>query len=265
MKITIIGTGNIGSAVAIGLSKSNIIKAEEITCSDLKQENLDKILSIESRFKTTVNACDAIKDADIIIIAVKPWMVEKSINQIKEHLNPAKQMVLSFAAGIDFTKMNRYFEIDGSNDKTPALFRVTPNIAIEVRSSLTFIASYKATKEQEDCVINVFNQLGSAILIEEGLMAAGTALASCGIAFALRYIRAATEGGVEMGFYPEQARQIVVQTVKGAVDLLNAHNTNPETEIDRVTTPGGITIRGLNKMEEEGFSSAIIKGLKASR
>ncbi|MEF9932141.1 MAG: pyrroline-5-carboxylate reductase dimerization domain-containing protein [Bacteroidales bacterium] len=265
MKITIIGTGNIGSAVAIGLSKSNITTAEDITCSDLKQENLDKILAVEKRLKTTVNACDAIHDADIIIIAVKPWMVEKSINQIKEHLNPAKQIIISFAAGIDFIKMSRYFEINGSNEKTPALFRVTPNIAIEVQSSLTFISSFKATAQQEEMVISVFNQLGSAILIDEGLMAAGTALASCGIAFALRYIRAATEGGVEMGFYPEQARKIVVQTVKGAVDLLNAHNTNPETEIDRVTTPGGITIRGLNKMEEEGFSSAIIKGLKASR
>ena len=109
------------------------------------------------------------------------------------------------------------------------------------------------------------SDLGSAMLIDEQLMSAGTALASSGIAYAMRYIRAATEGGVELGFYPDQAKEIVLNTVKGAVDLLLANKTNPETEIDKVTTPGGLTIKGLNKMEEEGFTPAVIKGLKATR
>ena len=96
-------------------------------------------------------------------------------------------------------------------------------------------------------------------------MAAGRALASSGIAFALRYMRAATEGGVELGFYPKQAQEIVVHTVKGAVDLLLENKSNPEMEIDKVTTPGGITIKGLNEMELSGFTSAVIRGLKASK
>lgn len=118
---------------------------------------------------------------------------------------------------------------------------------------MTFVASCNATPEQEKVVVDIFNQLGMAMLIKEELMMAGTALASSGIAFALRYIRAASEGGVELGFYPDQAKEIVLKTVKGAVDLLLTHGSNPETEIDKVTTPGGITIRGLNKRKKRAL------------
>ena len=130
---------------------------------------------------------------------------------------------------------------------------------------MTFVSSCNATHEQEELVVNLFNELGSAMLIEENLMTAGTALASSGIAFAMRYIRASSEGGVELGFYPDQAKEIVLKTVKGAVDLLLANKSNPETEIDKVTTPGGITIRGLNEMELAGFTPSVIRGLKASK
>ena len=140
-----------------------------------------------------------------------------------------------------------------------------PNTAIEVLSSMTFVSAHNATKEQCDLIVNIFNELGNAMLVEERLMGAGTALASSGIAFALRYIRAAIEGGVELGFYPKQAQEIVVHTVKGATDLLLENKSNPEMEIDKVTTPGGITIKGLNEMEMSGFTSSVIKGLKASK
>ena len=136
-----------------------------------------------------------------------------------------------------------------------------PNTAIEVLSSMTFVSAHNATPEQSDLIINIFNELGNAMLVEERLMGAGTALASSGIAFALRYIRAA----IELGFYPKQAQEIVVHTVKGATDLLLENKSNPEMEIDKVTTPGGITIKGLNEMELSGFTSSVIRGLKASK
>ncbi|MFA7115658.1 MAG: pyrroline-5-carboxylate reductase [Bacteroidales bacterium] len=263
MKITIIGTGNIGSAIATGLVKSRFEKSSNITCADLLENNLNKIKKICRNINTTTDSTQNIEKADIIVIAVKPWIMEKAINQIKSKLNK-NQIIVSVVAGTEFKTIKKYLEIDGSNENSPSLFRIVPNIAIEVRSSLTFVCSDNATEEQEKLIISIFNKLGGALLIDEAHMAAGTALASCGIAFALRYIRAAIEGGVEMGFYPKQTQKIVTLTVKGAVDLLMAHQTNPEEEIDKVTTPGGITIKGLNKMEEEGFSSAVIKGLKAS-
>jgi pyrroline-5-carboxylate reductase len=266
MKVTVIGVGNIGGAIARGLAKGTILKASDITCTDLVQENLDKMTQSNRDFVISTNNIEAVKEANIIIIAVKPWRVESVINEIKYSLKYDKQIIVSIAAGIPFDRLNEFLDKESNLEYgTPSVFRVIPNTAIEVCSSMTFVSSCNASDEQEDLIVNLFNELGSAMLIEEQLMTAGTALASSGIAFAMRYIRASTEGGVELGFYPNQAKEIVLKTVKGAVDLLIANQSNPETEIDKVTTPGGITIKGLNEMELSGFTSSVIRGLKASK
>lgn len=268
MRITVIGVGNIGSAIVKGLINGNITDPKDIICTDLMQDNLKKINDFCSEICTNMpNNIEATKDSDIIIIAVKPWRVEQTINEIKEYLDYNKQIVVSIAAGIDFTELSSFFKRvkKEGNRTSPTLYRVMPNIAIEVQSSMTMLSAYQSTNEQDKSIVSIFNSMGSAMLIDEQLMTAGTALASSGIAFALRYIRAASEGGVELGFYPDQAKEIVINTVKGAVNLLLSNGTNPESEIDRVTTPGGLTIRGLNKMEEEGFTPSIIKGLKATK
>ena len=139
-----------------------------------------------------------------------------------------------------------------------------PNTAIAVKESVNFVASENASPVQIEIINNLFNELGLTITIEERLMTACTALSSCGIAYAFRYIRAAIEGAVELGIYPEMAKNVILQTLTGAVTLLETNGSHPEVEIDRVTTPGGITIKGLNAMEEAGFTNAVIKGLKAS-
>ena len=131
-------------------------------------------------------------------------------------------------------------------------------------SSMTFIASARSTEAMDGYVVDIFNELGVAMLVDEGLIPAGTSLASCGIAYALRYIRAAMEGGVELGFRADDAKRIVMQTLRGAADILEAGGAHPEAEIDRVTTPGGLTIKGLNAMEAAGFTHSVIEGLRAS-
>jgi pyrroline-5-carboxylate reductase len=111
--------------------------------------------------------------------------------------------------------------------------------------------------------VGIFNEMGNTLITDEKHLAAGTTLASCGIAYAMRYIRAASEGGVELGFKADDAKKIVMQTMKGAVELLEASGMHPEAAIDLVATPGGVTIKGLNEMEHAGFTSAVIRGLKA--
>ena len=130
---------------------------------------------------------------------------------------------------------------------------------------MTLISPYNAVPEQIDYIRSLFDSLGKSLLIEENLMTAGTARCSCGTAFVMRYMRAAIEGGIEMGIYPKDAALLVEQTVKGAAELLLTNGSHPEVEIDKVTTPGGITIKGLNEMEAAGFSSAVIRGLKAAK
>ncbi|MBQ1702078.1 MAG: pyrroline-5-carboxylate reductase, partial [Prevotella sp.] len=147
---------------------------------------------------------------------------------------------------------------------TLPFYLVIPNIAIAELQSMTFIVPVGATSAQCDTIKRIFDNMGESIITEERLLGAGTTLASCGIAYAMRYVRAAVEGGVELGFKAKDSEKIVLQTVKGAVELLQATGEHPEAAIDKVTTPGGVTIRGLNEMEHAGFTSAVIRGLKAA-
>ena len=145
------------------------------------------------------------------------------------------------------------------------MFRMIPNTAIDVLQSVLTIAPHKdAPKEKVDLIKSIFDETGKAFIVPESQLNAFMALSSCGIAYAFRYIRAAVEGAVEMGIYPEVAKQVVTQTLRGAIDLIDTNDSHPEVEIDKVTTPGGITIKGLNEMEANGFTNAVIKGLKAS-
>ncbi|MDR2041576.1 MAG: pyrroline-5-carboxylate reductase [Tannerella sp.] len=262
MKITIIGAGNMGGAIACGLAKGSRVKPCDITCSDRSGVALEKVSGKYPDIRTTTDNREAVEKADMVVIAVKPWLTEDVLYEIKSDLDYRRQIVVSIVAGITFEHLTCFLDKEG--EEPPALFRLIPNTAVSVQNSMTFISAQGASQEQTDAVVSVFNELGATLLVEERLMAAGTALASCGIAYAFRYIRAAMEGGVELGFYPEQAKDIVLQTLKGAVALLQAGGAHPEAEIDKVTTPGGITIRGLNEMEQAGFTSAVIRGLKAS-
>lgn len=258
MKIAIIGAGNMGGAIVKGLCRGSLIKAKDIFVSDVSQENLDKLSSTGNPISISTANTDIVKNADVIILAVKPWLVEYVSNEISDILDLDKQIIVSIAAGVELAKLEKLF---GSN---AAIFRVIPNTAIEIRESVSTIASVNANEEQEETIKSIFEELGMVFMVPESQLNAFMSLSSCGIAYAFRYIRAAMEGAVEMGIYPGVAKEVVMQTLKGAVALLEQNTSHPEVEIDKVTTPGGITIKGLNEMEANGFSNAVIKGLKAS-
>ncbi|MDR2138557.1 MAG: pyrroline-5-carboxylate reductase [Tannerella sp.] len=262
MKITIIGAGNMGGAIACGLAAGTKVKPGDIICSDCSSAALANVSGKYPAIRTTADNREAAGEADMVVIAVKPWLAEDVLHEIRSVLDYRRQLIVSIVAGITFEQLTRFLEKE--REEPPALFRLIPNTAVSVQNSMTFISARGASQEQTDAVVSIFSELGATMLVAERLMAAGTALASCGIAYAFRYIRAAMEGGVELGFYPEQAKDIVLQTLKGAVAVLQAGGAHPEAEIDKVSTPGGITIRGLNEMEQAGFTAAVVRGLKAS-
>lgn len=256
MKITIIGGGNMGGAIASGISSGTIFTPQNITVIDRNQKNIDALVK-KTNINGVINDYSSLSEADIIVLAIKPWMIEEVLNKYTKSFN-SKQIIISIAAGISLNQLSEWIIPDS------VIYRVMPNTAIAIKESMSFLASHNSTKEQDELILRIFNELGKAELIDEKLFAAATSLASCGIAFAFRYIRAAMEGGIEMGFKANQAKEIVIQTLRGAANLLEANNSHPEVEIDKVTTPGGITIKGLNEMENAGFTTAVIKGLKAS-
>ncbi len=258
-RISIIGGGNMGGAIAKGLLKSNQIAAKDITISDISEKTLNNFRVISDEWKLTTSNEEAIADSEIIILAVKPWLVEKIAGEIREKTDYNNQIIVSIAAGVELKTLQSLFS------ENAILFRLIPNTAIEVMESVSTVTSINASKEQIEKICLIFEEMGKVFYVEnEKLLNAFMSLSSCGIAYAFRYIRAAMEGGVEMGIYPETAKEVIMQTLKGAVKLLEENHSHPENEIDKVTTPGGITIRGLNEMEANGFTNAVIKGLKKS-
>jgi len=259
MKVAIIGAGNMGGATARGIAQGTIIPEKDITISNPSRGKLEAIKADFPNINITQNNKECVKGAEMVILAVKPWKLEGVIDEIQDSLTP-NAIICSMAGGVSIEKIEQML-----NESKHPIYHIIPNTAIAVRQSMTFIASKNSTSELDKEILSIFEELGDAMLVEERLMGAGMALASCGIAYAMRYIRAATEGGVELGMYARDAQRIVQQTLRGAVELLEATQNHPEAEIDKVTTPGGITIRGLNAMEKNGFTTSVIEGLKASK
>ncbi|QIK55737.1 pyrroline-5-carboxylate reductase [Dysgonomonas sp. HDW5B] len=255
MKISIIGGGNMGGAIASGLASGTVFTPQNITVIDRNQKNIDALA--KANINGVINDYSSLSEADIIVLAVKPWFIEEVLDKHAKSFN-SKQIIISIASGISLNQLSEWIIPDS------AIYRVMPNTAIAIKESMSFVASHNTTKEKDELILRIFSELGKAEFIDEKLFAAATSLASCGIAFAFRYIRAAMEGGIEMGLKADQAKETVIQTLRGAANLLEANNSHPEVEIDKVTTPGGITIKGLNEMENSGFTTAVIKGLKAS-
>ena len=251
-----------GGAVARGLAKGTLIPTSDIYVSNPSTPKLEALKGEFTEINTSTNNCAVAREADMIILAVKPWKVVEVLEELKPHLDYSRQTVASMVGGLGIAQLSEW--LDKGDEELPATYIIIPNTAIATMSSMTFIASARTTQKQDTELVEVFNELGVAMLVDEGLIPAGTSLASCGIAYALRYIRAAMEGGVELGFRADDAKRIVMQTLRGAADILEANDSHPEAEIDRVTTPGGLTIKGLNAMEAAGFTPSVIEGLRAS-
>ena len=259
MKISIIGAGAMGGAIAEGLLRCDDLRADDITVCDHNQPVMDHFA--QKGTSVTSDNQLAAEGSDIVMVVVKPWCVEQTLKGIKPVIDYKSQLLVVVAAGIPSEKINEWMEKDGEK---PSLFLVMPNIAIAEKASMTYISACGASAKEKQTVTELFDKLGETIVLEERLFPAATAM-SCSIGYAMRYVRANVEGAVEIGFKAKDAQKIVLQTIKGAVELLQASGEPPEAAIDKVTTPGGLTIRGLNEMEHAGFSSAVIRGLKAGK
>ncbi len=262
MKISIIGGGNMGGAIARCLIENSRNQLSQVIVSH-PSDSLSNWLTANSHKTVTTRDNMTAAEADIIILAVKPWKIENVLKEISATPRFAEKIIISIAAGITTEEMFAMSGLSVSHPR-PSLFRVVPNTAVSLGESATFVCHNNASPQQVEIVCNMFSQGGKVFEVEESMISAVTALSSCGIAYILRYIDISIKGGMELGIEPEQSRQIVLQTVKGAVALLETYNTEPQTEIDKVTTPGGLTFKGLTAMTENGFEKAIREGLKAS-
>jgi len=254
-KICIIGAGNLGLSLAKGLVDSGNYVAKDLYLTRRTIKKLDDLKS--EGYNVSSNNIKSLKQAEIIIIAVLPQKINSVLNEIKNEIND-KQLLISLASGVTIENI---IKIIGSNIP---IVRAMPNTAISIRQSMTCITTIPKWKDKLPEVRLIFNLVGQTEIIPEEKMTSATALCACGLAFFLRAIRAASQGGNEIDFHAGESLRMAAQTALGAAGLLLTNNSHPEDEIDKVTSPKGCTIAGLNEMEHNGFSSAFIKGITVS-
>lgn len=252
-KIAVIGCGNIGMAIIAGIARSGARPLVHAT-----RRNLDQSGPEIPGVTFSGDNIMAVRESDIIVIAVKSYNFHGVLDEIREQLDPSRHIIVSVTTGIPISK------IEGATGANVPVFRAMPNISASVSSSVTCLSHTGAPPAAIESVRRLFEMIGTTMFIDENLMESATILGSCGVAFVLRFIRAMIQGGIQIGFDAATASAIVNQTVKGAAELLIDGKQHPEREIDRVTTPKGCTIVGLNEMEHNGFSSSLIKGIVAS-
>lgn len=256
LKVSIIGCGNIGLSILQGLLKSKELRAENITAT---RRNIQDLYYLkDDGIKLTNNNIEAVRESDLILIAVKPYNFVNVLEEIKDYLDPDRHVLVSVTAGITISAIKNVIK------ESIPVFRVMPNISASVGKSVSCICHSGASPEKIESVKSFFDIIGTSMTIGEELMESATILGACGVAYVLRFIRAMIQGGIQIGFDANTASTIVNQTVKGAAELLIERHEHPEFEIDKVTTPKGCTIVGLNEMEHNGFSSSLIKGIVAS-
>ncbi|WP_200976312.1 pyrroline-5-carboxylate reductase [Echinicola sp. 20G] len=256
LKIAIIGCGNLGLSIVNGLLDTAGFKAQYLSVTKRHPESLFHLDPMG--VTVTSDNVSASKDADLIVLGVKPYNVPHILKEISPVLSPDKQTIISLATGVTLEDMYKHLPAE------MAVFRAMPNIAADIQESITCICGKNGDASVEASIKELFNSIGISIVIEEHLMEAATVLGACGIAYVLRFMRAMTQGGIQIGFDANTANTIVNQTVKGAAELIIKKGIHPEAAIDKVTTPKGCTIVGLNEMEHHGFSAAMVKGVLAS-
>lgn len=254
MKIAIIGTGNLGLSIAKGLIVNKAYRSLYLT-----KRNTESITdwTAHDNVKVTSNNREAIGNSDILIFAVQPRHFENILKDIADLLTE-NHVLISTITGFKISN------IESVIGKENFIIRSMPNTAISVGKSITCVCGNAQGKKRIDIAKAIFNKLGASVEIPEEQMQAATVICASGIAFWMRLIRATTQGAIQLGFEAEIAQEMAMQTCLGAATLLVESGNHPEEEIDRVTTPGGCTIEGLNEMEHSGLSSSLIKGLVTS-
>jgi pyrroline-5-carboxylate reductase len=257
MKIAIIGTGNLGYSIALGILNQSQFNYEYLC---LTKRNTSTLQALQKLPKVEILSDNkkAVSHADIVIITVQPNQLQNVLEEIKAVLNPERHSLISCVTGRKITEIEKVL----GNDI--GIIRSMPNTAIAVGQSMTCLSTNKKGTKNMDLAKTIFSALGSTMCIEEKLMQAATVICASGIAFWMRLIRATAQGAVQLGFEAKQAQELAMYTCLGTASLLVESGNHPEQEIDKVTTPSGCTISGLNEMEQQGLSAALIRGLVTS-
>lgn len=257
-KIGFIGMGNMASAIVGGCITSGCVSPQDIYGYDIDANKLAAVYQqyhINSTVKQTV--VDLVKQVEIIVLAIKPNVVESVIDTIKEVLDD--KAIVSIVAGYDFEKYEKLLP------KTTRHISVMPNTPALVQQGMTlFEETNSLTKEELQYVKSIFSSFGKVAVLPSDQMKAGGAISGCGPAFVYMMLEALADGGVMQGLPREVAYKLASQTLIGAGMMQQKTNIHPGVLKDNVCSPGGITIKGVKELEDHNFRAAIIAAIEKS-
>lgn len=256
-KIGVIGAGKIGCAIARGVIQAGLAGKENVMASDVS-EALRQAIAHDLGVKTTADNRELCDFADIIVLAVKPQVVDSVAREIAKKIGKAKLLV-SVAAGVPLTRIETHLE-PGAR-----VVRVMPNIACVVGAGAAgYAPGAHATAGDLEKVGALLNSFGVGMAVEENYLDAVTGLSGSGPAYVFLFIEALADGGVQMGLTREVALKLAMHTVYGAAKMALESKKHLGELKDEVTSPGGTTIAGLYAMEQRGFRGTVMDGVVAA-
>jgi len=256
-KMAIIGGGKMGSILARGMITRKILSAQNITVTDIDPARLADLRS-SLKVQVTADNKKAVRDADIIILAVKPQSFPETLKGIRPVAAKSK-LFISIAAGVttDF--------IEKTLTKSPRVLRVMPNVNALADESAAAVARGRfAKKDDAQYALTILNAVGLAVEVDEKLMDAVTGLSGSGPAYCFLIIEALTDAGVQLGLARELAEKLAAQTMLGSARLCLQGKLHPAQLKNMVTSPGGTTAAGLKVLEEGKIRATLIAAVEAA-
>lgn len=253
--IGIIGGGQMAEALIKGFLEKNIFSSDKILVSEPVAERrnyLEKTYGV----KTTENNKKVVEERTLILLAVKPQVMKKVLEEIKEFIETNKHLILTIAAGLPVAFYEKILP-----QKT-RLIRIMPNTCALVHKSISALCKGSfATDEDLKTAEEIFSAIGETVIVDETLMDAVTALSGSGPAYVALFIEALIDAGVRVGLPRNVSEKLVLQTVLGTVELMSKAQKSPYEIKAMVSSPGGTTISALHEFYEKGFSGIVISAV----
>ncbi|MFZ5446178.1 MAG: pyrroline-5-carboxylate reductase [Myxococcota bacterium] len=255
-RVTFLGAGNMANAIIRGLLRAGLAK-EKITAT-VRREEKKKDLEAEYGIRVGFDNVAAAKEADVVVLAVKPQALDKLLTQIAPAIDRSK-LVVSVAAGVPIAAIERRL---GAGAR---IVRTMPNTPCLVGLGATALAAGEhATPDDLSLAVAMFESVGITTVVDEYLLDAVTGLSGSGPAYIFLIIEALSDAGVKVGLSRHQALKLAAQTVLGSAKLLLETNQHPGHLKDQVTSPGGTAIAGLHTLEAGGLRTTLIDAVEAA-
>jgi pyrroline-5-carboxylate reductase len=256
-RIGVIGAGKIGSAIARGVIRAGLVAKENLMASDVS-DALRAAIAQELGIRVTADNVELCEFADIVILAVKPQIVDPVAKEIAKKVGKTK-LVVSVAAGVPLAR------IEGSLAPGARVVRVMPNIACVVGAGAAgFAGGTHASAADLERVGAILNSFGVGMPVEEKYLDAVTGLSGSGPAYVFLFMEALADGGVQVGLARDVALKLAMQTVYGAAKMALQSGKHLGELKDEVTSPGGTTIAGLYAMEQKGFRGTVMEAVASA-